>query len=479
MYTKRFSLIFLILFSLMLISCGGGDDDSLPDGDDTQVDGDSDTDDTEVEAEDNDGDMDSSDGDVSENEVEQAVGFKYENCPYEFDPYDIPERQYTIAPYASNPKSDSVTLTWEALDDEMSFILWGKDGKLDTVSCVDTPSKITVDAEDFEETHDGWMFRVELDGLDAQSRYTFTIPKAQIPVPDSGDALMGHMNFEPFTDGEFASAPLPGESFTMMIVGDNQGLPSEHAKVTTHMEEHISDLMLHLGDIVHNGVISQYRGSYFLLSSHVLPRMASVHIAGNHEGHGPILPYDAFFLPEEQDNENRPQTRAFTYDYGHARFFVLDSEFEMGKDSLQLEWLDKQLERTVKEDTDIRYLFCAWHRPTYSISSSRHEGPMEAIDEVVKRWKVDVVWTGHDHCYQRFDQDGVLYIVTGGAGALLSGLNPDSALPGDNYITGDNSLHILTGEVGYNSAEFRAIRTKDKVEIDRFTVEAKDRSGLR
>jgi acid phosphatase type 7 len=41
---------------------------------------------------------------------------------------------------------------------------------------------------------------------------------------------------------------------------------------------------------------------------------------------------------------------------------------------------------------------------------------------ILKKHKVDLVLSGHDHLYQRGERDGVRYIVTGGGGASLYGI---------------------------------------------------------
>ncbi len=455
----------LVMVAILLCwSCSDSQDETIIDGDldatEEELDGDSP------------GELESSEG----------VGLTYHNCNEEFDPWAVEARQYTIAPYPINPTTSEITIQWEALDDAPSFILWGKDGNLDTVDCAPQPQRIEIESDEIDEEHDGWLYRVTLQGLDSQARYNYTIPNAQIPATMVENTWSVPVVYENFEGGSFVSAPLPGERFSMMIVGDNQGLPNMHYNVIQHMRNHIADLMLHLGDIVHNGVIAQYRGSYFLLSSPVLTKMASVHIAGNHEGTGESIPYDAFFnVPDAgvvtiDGQGQHPGKRAFTYDYGNVRFFVLDSEKDMGEGSVQLAWLDERLRKTVTEDSDIRFLFCAWHRPTYSWGDGRHESPKEAIHEVMKRWQVDMVLTGHDHDYQRFDQDNIPYMVTGGAGALLTAIVPDTALPGDNLVVGETVLHIVLADFGPDEAEFKVFDSETDMLIDQFSIQAKDRS---
>ena len=50
--------------------------------------------------------------------------------------------------------------------------------------------------------------------------------------------------------------------------------------------------------------------------------------------------------------------------------------------------------------------------------------------------------------------------------------------PGDNRVAAEMTFHIVHGEIEADQAVFRAIRVEDDTEIDEFTINAQDRSGL-
>ena len=416
---------------------------------------------------------------------EESDGYRYIGCDEHFDPLAVEAREYTIAPYAVNPTPRGVTIVWEPMDDAPSFILWGKGDTLDTVTCAAAPDKIIVDSDDVIESHDGWLFHVTLTDLDDHTWYGYTIPNAQTPVPEPNDVYLDEMHFEAFSGGEFVTAPLSGQSFTMMVLGDNQALPNQHQQVVALMQNNLMDVAIHVGDLVHDGLISQFRGNYLLMGSPALRRIAHLYVAGNHEGHGSAIPFDSLFrlpaaTPVKFNGEPViPGRRTYTADYGNVRLFVLDSELDMTEGSVQGTWLEEQLRNTVTDAPDITFLFCAWHRPTFTWGDGRKTDPKDYLQDVMKRWKVDAVFNGHDHNYQRFNQEGIPYIVTGGAGAFLTSIDPERALPGDNYITGEAALHIVVGTVSSQEAAFRVIRAPDSAIIDTFTLLAQDRSDLR
>jgi predicted phosphodiesterase len=67
----------------------------------------------------------------------------------------------------------------------------------------------------------------------------------------------------------------------------------------------------------------------------------------------------------------------------------------------------------------IRPTIVVLHHPPYSCSHT--EEGIEFIDQWIGLLDDDValVLSGHDHSYQRFEQDGVVYVVTGGGGSPL------------------------------------------------------------
>ena len=96
-----------------------------------------------------------------------------------------------------------------------------------------------------------------------------------------------------------------------------------------------------------------------------------------------------------------------------VRFFALDSTY---LDKPQLEWLEKELSGS-KERWKIPF----FHHPPYS-SGGRHGSDLRlraAVEPLFLQHGVTVVFTGHDHFYQRTrPQQGITYFVAGSAGKL-------------------------------------------------------------
>jgi 3',5'-cyclic AMP phosphodiesterase CpdA len=101
---------------------------------------------------------------------------------------------------------------------------------------------------------------------------------------------------------------------------------------------------------------------------------------------------------------------------GDVALFILDST-RVG--DRQTRWLERRL-----GDTAAFWKVVLLHHPAYTC------GEYRSHPEVVRRWVplferhgVDLVLAGHDHNYQRFrPRRGVTYVVHGGGGARLYGL---------------------------------------------------------
>jgi 3',5'-cyclic AMP phosphodiesterase CpdA len=108
--------------------------------------------------------------------------------------------------------------------------------------------------------------------------------------------------------------------------------------------------------------------------------------------------------------------RYYTYTRNNARFFALDSNL---MDEKQIEWLDAGL-RNAREEWKI----CYFHHPLYS-HAARHGSSVDLrvlLEPLFVKHGVNVVFSGHDHVYERVKpQKGIHYFVSGAAGQLRKG----------------------------------------------------------
>ena len=125
---------------------------------------------------------------------------------------------------------------------------------------------------------------------------------------------------------------------------------------------------------------------------------------GNHDN-----PNERLYKPFNMDGVSY-----YTYKKGNVRFFVLDSNY---MDPKQLAWLDSQLKSAPASDWKI----CYFHHPLYS--SGRFHGPATDVRQVLEplliKYGVNVVFSGHEHVYERVHpQHGIYYFTEGSSGEL-------------------------------------------------------------
>jgi len=179
------------------------------------------------------------------------------------------------------------------------------------------------------------------------------------------------------------------------------------------------DLALHGGDIQYQPNPFDTWNGMFAAMAGVL-RQAPMHFCvGNHEYEG-------------QDEYNVQFVRLFeghgeagTVDY-HAftnagvRFLMLNSEVAFADPaSPQIAWLEAQLE-AARQDPLVRHPVVCFHRPYFTFGrAGTRAAARELLHPIMTRFEVPLVLTGHNHAYERFEVEGVTYIVDGGGGAGL------------------------------------------------------------
>ena len=108
--------------------------------------------------------------------------------------------------------------------------------------------------------------------------------------------------------------------------------------------------------------------------------------------------------------------RYYTYVRQQVRFFVLDTNI---MDGPQLRWFESELQQAA-EPWKIAY----FHHPLYG-NAGRHGSAVDIrvlLEPLLVKFGVAVVFSGHDHVYERLKpQKGVHYFVTGSGGKLRTG----------------------------------------------------------
>ena len=179
---------------------------------------------------------------------------------------------------------------------------------------------------------------------------------------------------------------------------------------------------------------------------------------GNHDSQT-----NRFYKPWNMNGE-----RYYAFSKKNVKFFVLDSDY---MDPKQLQWVDTEL-KNARDDWKIVY----FHHPLYS-SAGRHGSEVDlrvTLEPLFVKYGVNVVYSGHDHVYERIKpQKGIYYFVAGSAGQLRGGDLKRSALTDAGY---DQDQTFMLNEIDKDELFFQTIsRTGKTVDAGVITRQPKPR----
>ena len=239
--------------------------------------------------------------------------------------------------------------------------------------------------------------------------------------------------------------PNTSGSFRFAVLGDTGTGSRQQYEVAKQVETYRQifpfDTVLLLGDNLYGGEkASDFEKKFERPYAGLLKSGVKFYAAlGNHDDSGQTN-YKHFNMNGRRYYTFKPRNG--------VRFFSLDSNY---MERAQMEWLEKELSSS---GSDWKIAF--FHHPLYS-SGEKH-GPDEELRRVLEplfvKYGVGVVFTGHEHFYERLKpQKGILHFVAGGSSKLRKGnirRTPETAIGFDTdntfmlcEIDGDR-LHFQT-----------------------------------
>jgi 3',5'-cyclic AMP phosphodiesterase CpdA len=261
-----------------------------------------------------------------------------------------------------------------------------------------------------------------------------------------------------------ATLPVRPDSLKFAVIGDTGTGDSPQYEVGARMTEARAsfpfELVIMVGDNLYGrqqpqDFLAKFERPYASLLSAGVLFYASI---GNHDDNPVDRTYPRF---------NMDGQRYYTYARKNVRFFALDSN---QMDPRQLAWL----ENTLKQSTDA-WKICYFHHPLYS-DGRRHGSAVDlrvVLEPLFVKYGVNVVFSGHDHIYERIKpQKGITYFVNGSSGELRKGDVRPSAMTAA-YFDQDQAFSLVevSGDDMFFQARSRAGRTVDGGMINRATVD--------
>jgi predicted phosphodiesterase len=271
----------------------------------------------------------------------------------------------------------------------------------------------------------------------------------------------------------FKTYPEDITSFTFVVFGDNRTYLEVFKKMVSLISNENPLFVIHTGDCVDTGTL--YSGMNLFVGweefvDTMIPLMerSPVYISfGNHEAGGEDF-FTSYFPAISSDFS----PFYYSFSTGDLHFFVLNSEGDLSPSGEQLLWLENSL-----SDIQGGYLIGVIHRPPYSSSEhgkSAEEGKEEEIlmirenfVPIFERYGFKVVFSGHEHNYERTNPiNGVVYVITGGGGGAPL---YDRKLENSWTAVFEKTYNYVVVHSSPSSLEFIA-KDKDGKIIDRFEI---------
>lgn len=181
------------------------------------------------------------------------------------------------------------------------------------------------------------------------------------------------------------------------------------------------DFFICTGDMVPEDKIEQWI-KFFEIGREVLPYIVIMPVLGNHDTDGTtigkeiwecnptpagVADFKKFFkyLPVETRGSITSDGSFYSFNYGSAQFTSLNTEVTyMGtvdfKNDGQYSWM---IDKVTKESANYSWNFAYWHIPAYNAVTGHHD-EIYKIKPVTEKLdgKMDWIFNGHVHTYQRF-----------------------------------------------------------------------------
>lgn len=281
-------------------------------------------------------------------------------------------------------------------------------------------------------------------GMDLHSRESSDAPQLVIttaggppPPPDAGVKQDGG---SPKTD----AGPPPSTAYSFFAMGDTRSNPNIAQQNFQSMAQLDPKAIgvFNSGDLTADGKDAQWQdhiNAVNLGSAGVIkmdktawgPYIRYFGAVGNHDTHetGWLSVWNKYLPGQKGLGNNTTAGIYFSVTYGNAIFIVLDSENT--QKGAQTTWLDSTL-KAASANPAIQWKFVFYHHPVYPCNYKSPWSSGIPWVRLFETYKVDMVFNGHAHVYERTcamvggvcKAGGVRYVITGGGGAGTSNVSP-------------------------------------------------------
>jgi hypothetical protein len=220
-----------------------------------------------------------------------------------------------------------------------------------------------------------------------------------------------------------------GSSLNFVAYGDTRDNPAEHTQLLGQMAKDSPQVVLHVGDLWGGTGSGPWKAAVTSQPSIAALLTANKFLVsrGNHETESEVLTFTPTLVRHD----------SILYSFTDGNSFFICMGYDPG---LNNTWLETQLSSVAAQNAAWRFIWA--HKPIYSTGTHGADGSISEGTSIVNfrslcdRYKVNIVFSGHDHSYERSKlihngqvadstnnipatASGTVYLLTGGGGAPL------------------------------------------------------------
>lgn len=364
--------------------------------------------------------------------------------------------KFLVKPYLQYSTKSSMSILWETTVPASSTVLFGEA----TLDVEETPLPQLTELKGTRVMHE-----VRLEGLKPATNYFWRVRS----FTESGEEILSEM----YT---FRTVIHDEDAYLFALVGDSQkndGTPWAWGAIAERVWQERPNFIVHAGDLVDWGPTkTDWTEHFFPGGQALMARIPMYTVLGNHEG-------DADLYYQYMANP-KPEWR-YTFRYGNAEFFMIDTNKDISEGSDQYNWLEQALAQSTAT-----WKIAIHHHPPYSSEKDDHGDTYKAastlgthardLTPLYDKYGVDFCLFGHTHVYERSwplkdnrinQKDGTIYINSGGAGGFL-----ETFAPTRSWFTAEikETHHFCTFGIYDHTLFFKAIDDQGRV-FDAFQME--------
>lgn len=356
---------------------------------------------------------------------------------------------FIVAPYMQWSTKSSMTILWETEERSTSRVEYGE-----ALLRAKEPNLLQHQSiEGYRQMHE-----VELTNLKTESNYFWRV----VTQSESGTQWVSPTY-------SFKTAVNDDAAYMFALIGDTQRngeTPWAWSVISQQVWRKRPNFVVLAGDLVDWGPRKEDWTEHFFPGGQALmARVPIFSVLGNHEA-------DADFYYQYMANP-KPEY-VYSFQYGNAEFFMIDSNRDLSEGSEQYNWLDQALAKSTAT-----WKIAIHHHPPYSSDSDDHGDSYKALSTLgtharnlvplYDQYHVDFCLFGHTHLYERSwplknerinQEAGTIYINSGGAGGYIEAFAPTRS-----WFTLEQwqGHHFCTFSIFDRSLVFKAIDFEGRV----------------